>query len=55
MERYSAKKNGFPAKRKPGFQPNHPKMGGRKKGTPNKVPGDLLTAIVEACTLVGPF
>lgn len=39
----------FPYNLKPGRE----KTGGRKKGTPNKVPGELLTAIIEACALVG--
>ena len=26
---------------------------GRKKGTPNAIPGQLLEAIVEACAVVG--
>lgn len=35
------------------FQPGRPKTGGRTKGTPNKVPSNLLSAIIEACALVG--
>lgn len=35
------------------FKGGHPKLGGRKKGTPNKVPGELLTAIMDACAAVG--
>lgn len=38
---------------KPGRKPGTPKTGGRKAGTPNKIPSLLKDAIIEAATLAG--
>jgi hypothetical protein len=35
------------------FQKGHPKMGGRKKGTPNRIGGDLRAAVVAGIQAVG--
>jgi hypothetical protein len=35
------------------FKKGDPKIAGRKKGTPNKIPADLKEQILEAAKLVG--
>jgi len=37
----------------PRFKVGHKKLGGRKKGVPNKFPGDLKQAVLEAAAQVG--
>jgi len=42
------------AQQRPGsFKRGHPKMGGRKKGTPNRIPGIFKKALYEAADRVG--
>ena len=42
------------AQQRPGsFERGHPKMGGRKKGTPNRIPGIFKKALYEAADRVG--
>jgi hypothetical protein len=42
------------AQQRPGsFKRGHPKMGGRKKGTPNRIPGIFKKALYEATDRVG--
>lgn len=66
MQRYVSKSNGLnkvgetPTKNtnlvtnsNKGFYPGHPKWGGRQKGTPNKLPSDILDALVTAMDIVG--
>jgi hypothetical protein len=43
----------FRPKRQKGFQKGHKKMGGRAKGTPNRVPGELKAEILEAFKELG--
>lgn len=37
----------------PEFEPGHQKLGGRRKGTPNRVSGPIKDAILEAFHSVG--
>lgn len=50
MEKRMQKKN---RRGNPAFGPGHVKMGGRVKGTPNKVPTMLKEAITKAAAMVG--
>jgi hypothetical protein len=61
LGRYRPKQNGgnstalstLGKSREYNFKPGRAKTGGRVKGTPNKIPGELLRAIVDACASVG--
>jgi hypothetical protein len=55
MKRYTPKNDGTSEveENRGWLKTGRRKTGGRAKGTPNKIPGSLLEAVVEACALVG--